>query len=187
MHIRILSILLAFIAGPALAELSVMDRLADCLGPRAQAQALETWHNAPCQRTGDCSPIEWVATDENIEALCVFEAIGVCAIAAEPEPALCFGKVIAFMDSEIARIPPAFSEQRLDAITAQATGLQKSFIKRHIKELRVAPTVECPRPMPWPYDGSVGLDGCNFYKKTIRFTHLRMTERILIRRESHHD
>ncbi len=168
------------LAVPAHAEVGLISRLQDCLGPRAEAQALLVWKNAPCQQDGSCQPFESWRYHDYVYLRCPFEAYGICA-ADKSGAAECAGQVDNYLNSEIKRIETLFPVER---VLASGAGFFRSLAERQAEQVQQAEEVECPPEPDWPLAGLGPELACSRSNAVIRFQRLRAIENSVLHREA---
>lgn len=182
MIIRLLVLLL--FSTRAVAEVGVIERIEDCLGPRALARSLEQWNNAPCQKSQSCPPFDAVLSETTNSSLCLFEAYTVYATDDALIRAECVTRVDGFVETEIARVIDDVTESRLLTLKENASGIGGRTIDRFVGGLRNPEPIDCKKWDYWPFNAKDTEVNCSHVVRVLRYSHLSGMERYVLRKEA---
>ena len=175
---------LALLPLPVAAEVDVIDRLNDCLGPRADAQKYEAWLIAPCQKDDSCEPFDASRPYDPSYISCSIEAFAICRTPGEGVGEKCVGNVVEFLEAEISRIETEIDDDRISALQAKGTRVSSKLLENSRETLREREAFDCPLPMDWPLRADHSDDPCLHYEQVFRFARLRGIEDTILRKEA---
>lgn len=170
----------------ARSEVSRLERLEDCLGPRAEAIALETWHNAPCQADQSCSTFELRLYASSSYTACAAESVLLCAVQEKEGRSECGREVARYLEAEINRVRLSLSREHLAHLAESTDGFAAHSIHRQAADLHNQDPIACPAALEtmWPYKALDAGQACGYFRLVHRFSTARSIEDYMLQTEA---